>query len=29
MKKNNYIYIEHIQTCIKKILLYTKDMSEE
>jgi len=29
MLKNNHIYIEHIQNCIKKILSYTKGMEEE
>jgi len=29
MIKNNYIYIEHIQTCVDKILLYTKGLSED
>ena len=29
MKKDNYIYIEHIQTSVNKILEYTKNMSKE
>ncbi len=29
MLKNNYIYIEHIQDCVNKILLYTKGMTEK
>ncbi len=29
MNKNNYIYIEHIQTSANKILSYTKGMNEK
>jgi uncharacterized protein with HEPN domain len=29
MLKNNYIYIEHIQNCARKILSYTKGMDED
>jgi len=29
MPKDNYIYIEHIKTCIEKIFTFTKGFSEE
>ena len=28
MRKNNYIYIEHIKNCIGKIISYTHEMTE-
>ena len=29
MKKDNLVYIEHIQECIQKIVLYTKDIKQD
>lgn len=29
MLKNNFIYIEHIQICVNKIISYTKDLTKE